>query len=111
MPGQPADLIVQRLRDCGVQNGLEFDVVFSGEPLYTSPDSPFVRDMLLLSGHTAAYTVAYGTDGAVLPELTNPVVFGPGDIAQAHTDDEWISLEQLDLGTRLYRKAIEQWCL
>ncbi|MEY3458081.1 MAG: Acetylornithine deacetylase [Planctomycetota bacterium] len=111
MPGQPADLIVQRLRDCAVQNGLEFDVVFSGEPLYTSPDSPFVRDMLLLSGHTTADTVAYGTDGAVLPELTNPVVFGPGDIAQAHTDDEWISLEQLDLGTRLYRKAIEQWCL
>jgi acetylornithine deacetylase len=23
------------------------------------------------------------------------VVFGPGDIAQAHTSDEWISLESL----------------
>lgn len=111
MPGQRADGVVQRLKDCAVRNGLEFDVVFAGEPLYTAPDSPFVRDMLQLSSNANAYTVAYGTDGAVLPELTDPVVFGPGDIAQAHTDDEWISLEQLDLGTRLYCKAIDQWCL
>ncbi|MEY2724258.1 MAG: Acetylornithine deacetylase, partial [Planctomycetota bacterium] len=110
-PGQRADSVVQRLKDCAVRNGLEFDVVFAGEPLYTAPDSPFVRDMLQLSSNANAYTVAYGTDGAVLPELTDPVVFGPGDIAQAHTDDEWISLEQLDLGTRLYCKAIDQWCL
>jgi acetylornithine deacetylase len=54
--------------------------------------------------------VAYGTDGGVLTELSCPVVFGPGDIAQAHTDDEWISLEQLELGTRLYLRAIERWC-
>ena len=111
MPGQQSDGVVQRLRDCALSHGLEFDVVFSGEPLYTAPDSPFVRDMLQLSGNATAHTVAYGTDGAVLPELTDPVVFGPGDIAQAHTDDEWISLEQLELGTRVYRRAIEQWCL
>jgi acetylornithine deacetylase/succinyl-diaminopimelate desuccinylase-like protein len=29
------------------------------------------------------------------------VVFGPGDIAQAHTVDEWISLAQLERGKNL----------
>ncbi|MCH2374632.1 MAG: M20/M25/M40 family metallo-hydrolase [Planctomycetes bacterium] len=38
------------------------------------------------------------------------VVFGPGDIAQAHTHDEWIELEQLDLGTEAYAKLIRRWC-
>jgi acetylornithine deacetylase len=29
------------------------------------------------------------------------VVFGPGDIAQAHTTDEWISLAELERGKDL----------
>lgn len=36
--------------------------------------------------------------GTILPA----VVLGPGDIAQAHTKDEWIALSQLDLAARLY---------
>jgi acetylornithine deacetylase len=38
------------------------------------------------------------------------VVFGPGDIAQAHTDDEWISLDQLQRGTDLYEQCVRRWC-
>ena len=38
-------------------------------------------------------------------------VIGPGDIAQAHTTDEWIELDQLRLGTGLYARMIEQWCI
>ena len=37
---------------------------------------------------------------------TPALVFGPGDIAQAHTVDEWVSLEQLDKAVRLYRKMV-----
>jgi acetylornithine deacetylase len=46
----------------------------------------------------------------MLTELRNLVVLGPGDIAQAHTHDEWISLEQLELGTALYERMIERFC-
>ncbi|MEY3173978.1 MAG: Acetylornithine deacetylase [Planctomycetota bacterium] len=111
MPGQQVEGVVQRLRECAERHGLEFDVVFSGEPLFTPPNAPFVRELMELSGTKTAETVAYGTDGAVLTELTCPVVFGPGDIAQAHTDDEWISLEQLERGTQLYHEAIKRWCI
>ena len=32
------------------------------------------------------------------------VVFGPGDIAQAHTCDEWIALDQLDTAAEILFK-------
>jgi acetylornithine deacetylase len=31
------------------------------------------------------------------------VVIGPGDIAQAHTADEWIELDQLDRACALFQ--------
>ena len=35
------------------------------------------------------------------------VVFGPGDIAQAHTADEWISVEALERGKRLLLRFLQ----
>jgi acetylornithine deacetylase len=55
--------------------------------------------------------VAYGTDGAMLRALKSMLVFGPGDIAQAHTHDEWIALDQLEKGTEMYARAIRRWCV
>ena len=47
--------------------------------------------------------VPFGTDAGPLSENGTPcVVFGPGDIAQAHTKDEWIDLEQVHLAARAY---------
>jgi len=41
--------------------------------------------------------VPYGTDASSLQQGGVPaVVFGPGDIAQAHTCDEWVSLEEVE---------------
>jgi acetylornithine deacetylase/succinyl-diaminopimelate desuccinylase family protein len=41
--------------------------------------------------------VPYGTDASTLALAGIPaVVFGPGDITQAHTADEWIELSQID---------------
>ena len=43
-------------------------------------------------------------------EIEHKIVFGPGNIAQAHAIDEWIALEQLEKGTELYAKMIRRWC-
>ena len=41
--------------------------------------------------------VPFGTDAATVAAAGVPaVIFGPGDIAQAHTKDEWIDLSQLE---------------
>jgi acetylornithine deacetylase len=48
-------------------------------------------------GHHAVHAVPYGTDASTVAGAGVPaVVFGPGDIAQAHTKDEWIDLAQLE---------------
>ena len=50
----------------------------------------------------------YATDAGDLARLGVPVVvLGPGDIAQAHTHDEWIALDQLDQGVDVYRALMQ----
>jgi acetylornithine deacetylase len=43
------------------------------------------------------------------------VILGPGDIAQAHTADEWLNLDQLDRAVAAYlaimQADITQWPL
>ncbi len=47
--------------------------------------------------------VPYGTDAGPLGATGLPcLVFGPGDIAQAHTKDEWIELEQVRIAAEAY---------
>ena len=47
------------------------------------------------------HAVPYGTDASTLAEAGMPsVVFGPGDIAQAHTCDEWIDAGRGGAGER-----------
>jgi len=47
--------------------------------------------------------VPYGTDGGPLGESGLPCfVFGPGDIAQAHTKDEWVEVDQVLQAAEMY---------
>jgi len=47
--------------------------------------------------------VTYGTDASTLAEVGIPsVVLGPGNIAQAHTSDEWLELAQLERAAEVY---------
>jgi acetylornithine deacetylase len=71
-------------------------------PLETSPQLPLVRHFLRSVGQTRPAGVDFFCDAAVLAAGGIPsVVFGPGDIAQAHTADEWISLASLERGKNL----------
>ncbi len=55
--------------------------------------SAVVRDLV---GDCRQVGVSYATDGGDFSAAGVPtVVFGPGAIAQAHTADEWIALDQL----------------
>ena len=48
-------------------------------------------------GSHQVMSVPFGTDASTIQEAGIPaVVFGPGDIAQAHTKDEWVELEQVE---------------
>ncbi|WP_237221315.1 M20/M25/M40 family metallo-hydrolase [Rothia nasimurium] len=60
-------------------------------------------------GSTEAQKVTYGTEAgqfALYGEL-QAVVCGPGDIAQAHTPNEWIELAQIEACDRFMLKVLE----
>jgi succinyl-diaminopimelate desuccinylase len=66
-------------------------------PLETDPDLPLVRQFLRTAGQRQPVGVDFFCDAAVLAGGGIPsIVFGPGDIAQAHTSEEWISLRSLE---------------
>jgi len=52
----------------------------------------------------------YGTDGSKLSRAgIQTVVCGPGNIAQAHTANEFVDIEQVELATRMYRRLLTTW--
>jgi len=110
MPGQDPTVLIERARRAATANGLEFEVKINARALYIDPQSPFVREALELAGREQPTTVAFGTDGAMLGALKRMIVCGPGDIAQAHTHDEFITLAALDEGTDLFERMIRRWC-
>jgi acetylornithine deacetylase/succinyl-diaminopimelate desuccinylase-like protein len=71
-------------------------------PLETNHKLPLVQKFLKVAGQTKPLGVHFFCDAAVLSAGGIPsVVFGPGDVAQAHTADEWISLSELERGKNL----------
>ena len=71
-------------------------------PLETNPERPLVRQFLRCIGQHRPAGVDFFCDAAVLSAGGFPsIVFGPGDIAQGHTTDEWISLASLERGENL----------
>ena len=74
-------------------------------PLDTSADNPFVQH---LEKCGASITGApWFCDGAFLAAAGIPAVaIGPGSIAQAHTKDEWIAVDELEAGVALFMRFL-----
>jgi acetylornithine deacetylase/succinyl-diaminopimelate desuccinylase family protein len=76
--------------------------------LQTDPRLPLVRSLLRCAGQRRAAGVDFFTDAGVLAAAGIPsIVFGPGDIAQAHTADEWVAVGQLEKGTRMLLQFLQ----
>lgn len=77
----------------------------------TDPASAIVQAAERLSGHRAE-SVAFGTEAPFLNALgMDTIVLGPGDIAQAHQPDEFLSLDRLNPTVTLLKGLIERFCL
>ncbi len=100
--------IVQFLRAHGEQVQLtDTKADEPAPPLETSPGIPLARAFLDAAGQRRAAGVDFFTDAGVLSAAGIPsVVFGPGDIAQAHTAQEWVEIRQLEGATELLARFI-----
>jgi acetylornithine deacetylase/succinyl-diaminopimelate desuccinylase-like protein len=66
-------------------------------PLETDPALPLVAQLIRTVSRRRPAGAQFFCDASVLAHGGIPsVVFGPGDIAQAHTADEWIALASLE---------------
>jgi acetylornithine deacetylase len=77
----------------------------------TPPDAPIVRiaqeAVRRINGQRPVRGVAFGTDAAELSARGIPcVVLGPGDIAQAHTSDEYVEIQQVVKAAAIYREIM-----
>jgi acetylornithine deacetylase len=66
-------------------------------PFEADPRSEAVALALKLVGQNETHAVSYATEAGLFQVAGAPaVVCGPGDIAQAHTANEWIANDQLE---------------
>ena len=66
-------------------------------PLDTDPDLPLVQSFLRAANRRKSRGVPYFTDASPIAMGGTPaLVFGPGNIAQAHSADEWVEMAQVD---------------
>lgn len=66
-------------------------------PLHTDSSMPNVQMLLRKAGRRKTRGVPYFTDASPLSAGGTPsVVFGPGNIAQAHAENEWVDLDQVE---------------
>jgi acetylornithine deacetylase len=66
-----------------------------------------VRQLLAAALRRRPAGAQYFCDAAILAAGGTPsVVFGPGDIAQAHTADEWVEVAQLEAATAVIERFL-----
>lgn len=78
-----------------------------------SPETDGAAEALArrVTGDNGANVVSYGTEGGQFQVRGySAVVCGPGDIAQAHQPDEFITLEQFAAGEAFVDRVIDELC-
>ncbi|MBK7534057.1 MAG: M20/M25/M40 family metallo-hydrolase [Myxococcales bacterium] len=84
---------------------IELSSVIDHQPFRCERPAPLTQ---LLAGHVHEFgPLDFWTEAALYAERgIHAVVVGPGDIAQAHTADEWVALDDLDWAVRLFTDLI-----
>lgn len=118
VPGEEPPAVVAGLRDALAEISgnhpeveLESEELFLAPPLTAKEGSPLARiaEAALRSEGLdgSPQGVTYATNGGDTSSRgIDTVVLGPGDIAQAHTRDEWIDLEELRRSVGVYRRIM-----
>jgi acetylornithine deacetylase len=101
------DELEPEMRSIHPQTGIDFRIHAAVPGFRANDADPAVVLAKQLTGQNSTEVVAYGAEaGQFHAAGLSVVVCGPGDIAQAHQPDEFISLAQLEAGTAFMRRLI-----
>lgn len=105
-PGNDPDHLYQKMI---AGSGADWQINFSAPSLPAAGQTKdTAADMMRHCGIDIGDDVAFWTEASLFSNAAFPaLVLGPGDIAQAHTIDEWVELAQLEKAFTAYRKIVE----
>jgi acetylornithine deacetylase len=77
--------------------------------LQTDEDASIVHLVSEISGNNIPSYVAYATEAGQFAEAGfESIICGPGSIEQAHRANEFVSIEQLNLGVQMIENLVEK---
>jgi len=98
-----AERVFEVMRAAGP--GLEVSRLAGSEALDTDPSHPLVAALVAVGGKPAG--AAWFCDAAIFSAKGIPAVaVGPGSIAQAHTEDEFIAVDALGEGVDFFKRFL-----
>ena len=102
------DEVVPDMRKVGPDCGIDIHVRAGTPALKFVPDSEAEQLCRQLTGDNAVRAVSFAAEAGQFQEAgLSTAICGPGSIAQAHQPNEFITLEQVELGTRFMSDLID----
>ncbi|WP_127904193.1 acetylornithine deacetylase [Solirhodobacter olei] len=89
--------------------GITLEPAYNVPPLVPEEHGAAEALVRRLTGDNASRVVSYGTEAGQFQQAGySAVICGPGDIAQAHQQDEWLSLKQFEAGQDFMRRLVDE---
>ena len=104
-PGDSNEEFLELMTGLDSSESATWKVPFSGPPLPTDgQDVSQAQAFVDRHGIESGPVVNFWTEASLFAQAGIPaIVLGPGNIAQAHVVDEWVSLDQLERALEIYR--------
>ena len=108
-PGDDNENFLEMMTSLDTDRAAHWHVPFSGPPLPTAGMDTALAETFVKSRHIEpGPMVDFWTEAALFAQAGIPaIVLGPGNIAQAHARDEWVSTEQLERALDIYGKLVK----
>ncbi len=92
-----ADALLPAMREVAPEADIKIERTNDVPAFAADPESDVLSLALKLAGQNETFAVSYATEASLFHQVgALSVVCGPGDIAQAHTANEWIEIAELE---------------
>jgi acetylornithine deacetylase len=106
------DVLLPQMKVGAHQGRVEFEILSAYPGLNSGLNDPLVKTTMQLLETQYARKVGFGTEGGLFSAAGIPaIICGPGDIAQAHKPNEFVSLQQLARCEAFFDDFIKTTCL
>ncbi len=109
-PGESNDEFLSEIQACAPDDSnVDWEVPFSGQPLPAAGQDDAASQLFCTTNNLEpGQAVDFWTEASLFSAACMPaLVLGPGDIAQAHVANEWVSTAQLEQAYWLYGQVVK----